>query len=49
MGNKRGRKGASAGAWRVCKCFWSFTRCLRRGFLRLFGVSVNEGHGVVFL
>ena len=43
MENKRGRKGASAGAWRVRKC------CSRRGFLCVFNVLVNEGHSVMFL
>ena len=46
---KKGGKGVSAGAWRVDKNFASFTHCSRRGFPHVYGVLVDEGHGVMFL
>ena len=49
MENISGQKGASAGAWRVRKCFSSFTRCSRRGFPCIFSVLIKEGHSVMFL
>ena len=49
MENKRGRKGVKAGAWCGGKRFSTFTRCLRRGFLFIYGVLVGEGHSVMFL
>ena len=49
MVNKRGREGASAGAWRVRKKVFScFTCCSPRGFFTVYGVLDNEGYGVMF-
>ena len=49
MVNKRGLEGARAGAWRVRKFLFRVLRIARRGFLCVYGVLDDEGHGVMLV